>query len=265
MAEWYGSSMAFDAEALASYYSDRAALRQLAENPKAVAARRLLCESLVQAFKVAGDRLRLGGHLFGSGRVDGTYPFGNGDDGMVALGYLSTTCASLISGAADLLEGGNCYAAAALNRQLVELEYLSWAFAEDHAEAASWLSSSRSDRLDRWQPRHLRMRSDGRFRGSDYAEHCDIGGHPTPEGVRVLRADHLPRVGEIMFRETAHHGLSCWEYLQVAVSQLHGYEETWLIPAMIDEGVRAAAEDWKAQDHLGPIWMAMKDVAKPQG
>lgn len=57
-------------------------------------------------------------------------------------------------------------------------------FAED--EAADWLRSSRDDRLRRWQPRHMRDRSNGRFRGSDYALHCDLGGNPTREGPRLL-------------------------------------------------------------------------------
>jgi hypothetical protein len=126
------------------------------------------------------------GNIIGPGRVDGSSPFGNGDDSLVSLGYLCETAASLIVGAMQLLDDANCYAGAALNRQLVEVEYLAWAFGEDQEEAALWLRSSRDDRLQRWQPRHLRQRSQGRFRGADYAQHCELGGHPTPQGVRAL-------------------------------------------------------------------------------
>jgi hypothetical protein len=38
----------------------------------------------------------------------------------------------------DLLERDKCYAALALLRQLVECEYLCWAFSEDHEEARRW-------------------------------------------------------------------------------------------------------------------------------
>jgi hypothetical protein len=148
----------------------------------------LLCEALSAGFQHTGESLRIAGHLFGPQRVDGTSPFGNGDDRLVALGYLSGTAAALLSGAIELLERNNLYAAAALNRQLVEVEYLVWAFAEDQDEAAAWLRSGRHERQQRWQPRHLRDRSDGRFRGEDYAEHCELGGHPTPPGCRVLLA-----------------------------------------------------------------------------
>jgi len=251
--------MAFDAEALAMYYGDKLALRQAAENEQAMAARRSLCRALVTAFEATGQALRVGGHLLGSGRVDGSSPFGNGDDGMVALGYLSSTCASLISGAVELLTEGNCYAASSLNRQLVELEYLGWAFAEDHAEAASWLRSSRQDRLNRWQPRHLRDRSNGRFRGTDYAEHCEIGGHPTPKGVRILSMDNAPRVTELLFSETATHGLSSWKYLRVAISRLSDNDqgENWLIPPDLDTTVETAATDWKSHDHLADTWITL--------
>ena len=164
--------MEFDVKSLARSRGVRSSLRQAAGDEDAMAARRALCQSLVIAFEVAGQSLRLGGHVIGAERVDGSSPFGNGDDGTVALGYISCTCASLISGATYLLERGNCYAASALNRQLVELEYLSWAFAEDHDEAANWLRSDRTERMRRWQPGQLRQRSNGQFRGSDYTDHA---------------------------------------------------------------------------------------------
>lgn len=165
-----------------------------------------------------------------------------------------------MSGATDLLEQGNCYAASALNRQLVELEYLSWAFAEDHAEAANWLRSSRPERRNRWQPRHLRERSNGRFRGADYADHCEIGGHPTPVGVRALSADNaLPRVTELLLSETATHGLSAWEYLRAAASRLRDNDEveTWALPVVLAESVRVAADDWKSHDRLAALWVSL--------
>lgn len=107
---------------------------------------------------------------------------------------LCQTAASLVAGATSLLAAGNSYAASALNRQLVEVEYLAWTFGEDEEEARSWLRSNKQERLQRWHPRHRRERSAGRFRGSDYDEHCEYGSHPTPDGCRtLLTADEAQR------------------------------------------------------------------------
>jgi hypothetical protein len=92
----------------------------------------------------------------------------------------------LSSGVIALLDQGNRYGAAALLRQLVEVEYLTWAFAEDEEEAMNWIRSTKEERMRFWQPRHIRNRAGGRFRRIDYALHCESGGHPSPEGIRLL-------------------------------------------------------------------------------
>lgn len=43
-------------------------------------------------------------------------------------------------------------------RQLVEVEYLTWAFAEDEDEAMRWMRSTKEERMRFWQPRHIRAR-----------------------------------------------------------------------------------------------------------
>lgn len=68
--------------------------------------------------------------MFGSQRVDGTSPAGNGDERLVALGCLSKTAGTLIRGALGLILAGNCSACSALSRQRVEVKYLAGAFAE---------------------------------------------------------------------------------------------------------------------------------------
>jgi hypothetical protein len=244
----------------------RSALRAAAEDEGARMARRNVCHALVSCFVTTGALLRVTGHLVGPQRVDQSSPFGNGEDGLVALGYLSETAACLITGATELLERGNCYAGAALNRQLVEVEYLAWAFAEDRDEAATWLRSDRADRLQRWQPRHIRDRSQGRFRSTDYADHCDLGGHPTPQGARTLVADSPPRNIELMFSETATHGVSAWDYVQTAVGAFcaeQGLEADTLIPRHEAEAVSATESDWRSQDRLAAIWHAARSQSTP--
>jgi len=237
----------------------RSASRSAAEDPEAMAARRVLCNSLVKAFDPVGTALRCMGNMIGPGRVDSTSPFGNGDDGLVALGYLCETAASLISGAMQLLEQDNCYAAASLNRQLVEVvEYLAWAFGEDHEEAASWLRSSRDDRLSRWQPRHLRERSQGRFRGADYSEHCELGGHPTPQGARALIGNgNQPRTREFILRESVVFGLSTWHYVEVAEKVLCGHrglDDHSFITIEVQAAIAQQEEDWSKVDRVSAVW-----------
>lgn len=235
----------------------RESLAVAAKEDAAQEARRDLCHALAIGFERAGQILRTSGHLFGPQRVDGTSPFGNGDDQLVALGYLGETAAALIAGAAELIERGNLYAAAALNRQLVEVEYLNWAFAEDQEEAAAWLRSTRQERMTRWQPKHLRDRSQGRFRAKDYWEHCDVGGHPTPKGLRALLATDAAITAEIIVAETANHGASAWEYVKSAVAihcQGHQLEPITLIPSESAEAVDAAMAQWRRIDRLAVVW-----------
>lgn len=97
-------------------------LQEAAENPAARQLRRDLVRELADEAANAGDLLRVTGHLLGSGRVDGSSPFGNGDDGLVALGYTATTLASLLRGIELLVRASQYYPAAALIRQLVEVE-----------------------------------------------------------------------------------------------------------------------------------------------
>ena len=141
----------------------------------------------------------------------------------------------------------------ALNRQLVEVEYLSWAFAEDQSEAASWLRSSREERLQFWQPRHVRSRSAGRFRSTDYASHCDLGGHPTPEGARALigAERNQDTIIEVLFLETATHGISAWDYLVCAVGELWPEGQiSFLVSDSVISTIEAARTGWRVHDHL---------------
>ncbi len=73
----------------------RFALRDAADDGSARTGRREVCSALTTGFERLGDTLRVCGHIVGPQRVDGTSPFGNGDDRIVALGYLSRTAGAL--------------------------------------------------------------------------------------------------------------------------------------------------------------------------
>lgn len=182
-----------------------------------------LAESLAAAFSAGGQILWVGGYLLGADRSSGESPFEFGDDAAVGLSTVLLIAGELVSGAVAMLVADNRYAAAALVRQLVEVEYLAWAFAEDEEEARAWMRSSKEERQRFWQPRHLRERANGRFRGSDYGEHCGRGGHPSPEGVVLLPGHSTPEsIGPIWACDLVMHGLSVWSYALSAAEKV-GY------------------------------------------
>jgi len=222
------------------------------DDPVAQDSRAALCRILTSTFQEAGHLLWTGGSLIGADRVEGSTPFGFGSDATVGLATVAQIAGELSAGVTSLLESDNSYAACALLRQLVEVEYLAWAFAEDEPEASAWLRSSQDERLRRWQPRHIRARSGGRFRASDYGLHCELGGHPSPD-ARVLLPCHSVRLPmSWWWLELAIHGVSTWDYLVAAA------DRTWYAPA---DQIRAIAEaqdlaasrtSWQESDALAP-------------
>ena len=226
-------------------------------------ARRVASRELILGLTSAGQVLRFIGGVFGKDRVNGSSPFGNGSDSIASVGHLSEAAASLIAGASSLLEQRNVYAASALNRQLVEVEYLAWAFSEDLEEAANWLRSTRDERMSRWQLRHLRNRSEGKFRGSDYSEHCEMGGHPSPMGLKVLLSSEvIPFIAEVTLSETVNHGSSTWDYLKSAIEKIcrdAGQDYGAVIRVDQEDAITNALAAWQAVDWVGPIWRAIQD------
>lgn len=199
--------------------------------------RRALAVSLRLAFAQVADTMHVVGHVLGSDRVEGHSPTGNGDDGMVALAFTARAASSLVGGALDLLASSNTYAAAALTRQLVEVEHLTWTFAQDVEHAASWLRADRAERLASWQPGHLRKRSDGRLSGPDYWTHCDLGGHLTPAGARGLLNDPA-MARDVVLREVVHHGLTTWDHLSEAAALREAGDVVIPVPLTVEVAAR---------------------------
>lgn len=100
----------------------KAAVIQAGKDEYGIACRRELCQALALAFKRAGEGLWIGGSIIGPDRVDGVSPFGFGSDATVALGTVVQIAGELSAGVIALLDQGNRYGAAALQRQMVEVE-----------------------------------------------------------------------------------------------------------------------------------------------
>jgi hypothetical protein len=134
--------------------------------------RKRVGQKLGEALVEVGQLLHVSGRMIGLGRLDGSSTKGNGDDETVAVGVLLEVGGELTLAALDLFEREQNYAAAALVRQLVEVEYLMWAFAESAKDAKRWLDSTRDERRQFFSPAVLRRRSGGRFLDKDYRHHC---------------------------------------------------------------------------------------------
>jgi hypothetical protein len=219
------------------------------ENDRASAERRIaLCRALGEAFRERGDFLWIKGNLLGPDRALKASPFDFGDDADVGLATVTQIAGELTMGAVALLEQGNLYAAAALIRQLVEIEYLAWAFAEDQEQAKEWLRSTREERLRFWQPRDLRQRSHGRFRSADYATHCERGGHPTPQAMALL-PDHSGRdLPMLWWLDLAIHAASTWDYLTDAAPELGRSEQ--FDPTSDRHSLAQTIQDWRDAEPL---------------
>jgi hypothetical protein len=135
--------------------------------------------------------LHAAGWALGNDRKEGKSPFRNGSDEVVGMSVLLRIGSQLISASAELLTEGRPYAGAALLRQIVEIEYLAWAFESRDKDAERWLRSDREIREKFFRPAKLRNASNGRFSGKDYGFHCEFGGHPVPTGTALLADDAL--------------------------------------------------------------------------
>lgn len=232
-------------EAMDGQGREREALREHATDPGLAVLRLETATTGASKLREVGRALHLVGHVFGDGRVSGSSPRGNGNDAQVGVGVLAQIGADLLEASASLLSGANHYAGAALLRQIVEVEYLSWAFANEKREAADWLNSTHKDRLDFFTPARLRDISDGRFSASDYRHHCEQGGHPVPRAIPLL-GNPDPAIAQMLLVDLLLHS---WRTTDNLI--------TWELRSAVHESVSGALtsaqgrfSDWGRSDPL---------------
>jgi hypothetical protein len=225
----------------------------LAANDKiSIETREAVCISLGTAFRSVSQALWVHGSIVGTDRKAGLSPFDFGSDAMVSSAWIAGFAGELVSGSVALLRDGNRYAAMALVRQLVEVEYLLWAVAEETEQAEAWIRSSKDERLRMWQPRHIRLRSQGRFRAEDYGQHCEQGGHPTPAGRFLLPGHTSPVEIGICWYELTFHAHSAWKYLVAAAATLDDDDSIVSVVQQAGEAVDlpAAVARWNTCEQL---------------
>jgi hypothetical protein len=195
-----------------SNHEEIAAIAQRAATDKAqVTTRTELAKFTAATFTKVGEELHAVGHTFGDDRVSGSSPYGHGNDELVAVSLLFRIGGQLTSATVDLFSDGRHYAAAALLRQMVEIEYLAWAFESRDKDAERWLRSDADERRNFFTPAKLRQAANGKFRGKDYGYHCELGGHPVPGSSILLRHDEV--TCQLLLSDLLGHTGRIWDHL----------------------------------------------------
>lgn len=225
----------------------RETIRLAAADRSLMKRRKKLASFTAATFADTGVELHLAGHLIGRDRIDGTSPFGHGSDETVAVSLLLRIATELISASADLFSDGRAYAAAALLRQMVEIEYLAWAIETRDSDGERWLRSDRSEREAFFTPRKLRRASEGKFRGEDYGYHCEFGGHPVPGSSMLLTDTSI--IAQLLLADLLGHCGRIWDHFAGwARGTLHGGPILRRHPEMLE---RFSA--WKTADPLAAL------------
>lgn len=131
-------------------------------------------EVLTDGLVRASQLLWVGGSILGPDRVSGKSKNGYGDDRVVGVAVVAEIAGQLAVGILDMLGRGNSYAGMALLRQLLEIEYLLWAFAHDDEGARRWLNAADDELWQMFRPQTLRNRASGIFRGEQYRVEVNV-------------------------------------------------------------------------------------------
>lgn len=234
----------------------RRRLDELASDEAAAASRIALCEAIGEALSRLGRIFWLTGNIVGSDRASGASPFGFGDDAAVGVATVIQMGGALAQGTVRLLRDGNLYAAAALVRQIVEIEYLAYAFATEHEKAAAWLHADRAERLKFWSPAQLRKGS-AKFLASDYWNHCHLGGHPTVSGMGLLPG-HTTH-SELVWVDLAGHLSSIWRHIERSAERLldGSIPAHWKLP-----DVTSVRDEWLRADGFHAALLHFDDIRR---
>jgi hypothetical protein len=225
----------------------RKLLKRSADDDSQASLRKTTAAIASAAMQKIGNAAFVNGHILGTDRKLGESPFGHGSDDVVAIGRLLQIASQLVSGSADLIGDGRTYAGSALLRQLVEVEYLTWTFANDPKSARKWLRSDKRERMNLFSPRKIRADSMGFFRDADYSFHCELGGHPVP-GSSILLQDS-GSIGQILLSDAIAHSE---RIIRNAKAFLDGRDVLLSIDAVFLE-IESQLERWRVGDELNKL------------
>jgi hypothetical protein len=143
------------------------------------------------------------------------------DDRELAVALLSRLASELSASIALMCRQSYLYAAGALLRQLVEIEYLMFLGYVDPSNLARWYRADGKELRARFSPQRMRNASDGLFRDQEDWLHCEVGGHPHPRARTLLNAYETPLVPiASLLPDAVHHLRRLWTSLSLLPPKL---------------------------------------------
>jgi hypothetical protein len=232
-----------------------------ASDPTGAASRTAVCVETAEGLAFLGQVLWGCGYVIGPDRAAGESPYAFGSDGLVGLAAVAQAAGQLGRGAIALFQADNRYAASALMRQLVELEYLACAFANDDDAATAWLRADGEERRSFWTPAKVRARASDQFLPSDYWHHCDLGGHLTPRGMVMLLPGHKGVEPALLLGDLAAHLVQIWGYVCRAGETLTpgGMLTEWMRPE-----TERAIKTWQETDRLRHAMQGISELLRQE-
>lgn len=169
---------------------------------------------------------------------------------IIAFSILLQMAGELTRASAQMLASGQHYAGAALLRQIVEIEYLTWTFKEGHRDPEKWLNATHRQRMQDFTPAQLRQTSHGRFLAKDYQHHCEQGGHPVPLGAHLLSTESNG-AAQLLLADLIAHAWRTWDHVQKWAT---GLPSVWPIIDAANTRVFPVLMKWGDAD---PLYKAM--------
>jgi hypothetical protein len=171
-----------------------------------------------------------------------------------AVGLLLQTVGELAFAAGRQLSGREHYAGAALLRQVVEIEYLTWTFKGKRRSPSAWLKSTHEERMQFFSPAQLRQTSKGRFLGKDYRDHCEQGGHPVPRGGILLGGNNVPTAQLLLVDLIVH----CWRTWDQVVAWSSEFPRTAAVLRAHGSRISWRLDDWGKRDPVYELMVAVR-------
>lgn len=212
---------------------------------------KMRCETgnfVADSFRQFGECLQAIGVISGEDRINKSSPFEFGSDEIFGMSLILRIGSEMSSSTIGLFQAKQTYAASALLRQMVEVEYLTWAFEHRHGDAEKWLRSDKNQRWEIFSPAKLRKAAGKKFRAKDYGYHCDMGGHPTPSAMMLLKND--PLVIQLLLSDLLGHMSGIWGHFVGWGKQRQELKSTFEHFQSLGEATGKCLRDWKASDPL---------------
>jgi hypothetical protein len=156
--------------------------------------------------------------------------------------------------AGRMLSDREYYAGAALLRQVVEIEYLTWTFQENSRSPTEWLGSTHEKRMKVFSPAQLRQTSKGRFLSKDYRDHCEQGGHPVARGGILLGGRNAP-VAQVLLADLMVH---CWRTWDQVVRWSAEFPRASAAVVAYGSQISWRMDNWGKQDPLYALMVAIR-------